>query len=184
MRYTAQELHSISEVQTNFNWIVDFSGAPFASLDTPLKMRMTSADLPKANHNHIDVLTHGFEFPTPGIVKKNGTITLTAFETVGQEIAQPVMEWYSNIYSSQESDMGGKQKVAHQQLFGTVTMALQNKQESQITATYKLHKCILTEEFDPGAGLGAGPDGPDYFKPVLNISYAWFNYGKGSASNL
>lgn len=183
MRYRASELHK-DELQTNFHWIVDFSGAPFASLDTPLKMRMTSGDLPKANHQQIDLVTHGYPFPKPGIVVRSGTITLTAYETVDHSILAPVMEWYSNIYSAEEGDMSGKQKVPEDQLYGTITMAMQNAMESEITATYKLHKCLLSEELDWGATLEPGPDGPDYFKPVLSFSYAWFNFGKGSAANL
>lgn len=183
MRYTAQELHAITEVQTSFHWIADFSGPPFGALDTPLKMRMTSGQLPQFQHAGLNVGVHGYEFPEPGVIKKNGEITLTAFETVGHEIAQPIFQWASNVYSSEDSNMSGRQLVAHQQLFGTVTIGLQNKEESRVTATYTLQKCIVGG-FDPGAQLTDGGTVQDYFKPVITLRYAWFNFGLGGGKNL
>lgn len=183
MRYSAQELHAVAEVQTAFHWIVDFSGAPFGALDTPLKMRMTSGDLPKLTHAGLEVATHGYEFPEPGVIKKNGEITLTSFETVGMEIAQPIFQWASNIYSSETANMSGRQLVDHASLFGTVTIGLQDKMESRITATYVLHKCLLGA-FDPGASLIDGVSSQEYFKPVITLRYAWFNFGRGGSANL
>lgn len=183
MRYTAREMHGITEVQTTFHWIVDFSGPPFSALDIPLKMRMTTGQLPQFNHQGLNVATHGYEFPEPGIVKKNGEIQLIAFETVGQEIATAMHQWASNVYSSEDNNMGGKQLVQHDQLFGTVTMALQNKQESLITATYTLQKCLVGA-FDPGGQLTDGSTQTDYFKPAIMLRYGWFNFGKNSAANL
>lgn len=183
MRYSAQEMHAITEVQTTFHWIVDFSGPPFAALDTPLKMRMTSGTLPQFNHQGLNIPVHGYEFPEPGIIKKNGEIQLTAFETVGQEIAQALHQWASDVYSSDANNMSGRQRVAHSQLFGTATIALQNKQESRITATYTLQKCLVGG-FDPGGSLTDGASQTDYFRPVITLRYAWYNFGLASAANL
>lgn len=183
MRFNASKLHSIAEVQTTFHWIADFSGSPFGALAEPLQLRMTSSTLPKAEHKLLDVKTHGFTFPEPGIIKRNGEITLKAFETVGGEIVKPLMEWYSNIYGTESGDVTGKQKVAHDALFGTVTLSLQNKQENKTTQTYTLAKCIL-KEFNPGGELQDGAEDTDYFKPEIILAYAWFNFGLGTDKSL
>jgi hypothetical protein len=41
---------------------------------------------------------------------------------------------------------------------------------------YTLQRCIITD-LDPG-GTPSDGNSPDYFKPVLSIEYAWFNWRK------
>lgn len=183
MRYSATKLAALTEVQTTFHWEVIFTGPPFSALAEPLAMRMTSADLPKAVHNGLEVKAHGHKFPGPGSVDRSGEITLTAFESVGAEIIKPVREWYSNIWGTESGDVSGIQKVAHEQLFGTVTINLLNKQENKVTQTYTLERAILGD-FDQGGALQDGQDEIDYFKPVITLRFAWFNWGQQGQKNL
>lgn len=181
MKYNVSKLHGIAEVQTKFHWNATFTGA-MAGFGEKLEMRMVSSSIPKPVHEKIEVNAHGYKFPGPGIVRKNGSIELKAFETVGAEVTQPLFEWYSKIYNSVDKDMQGKQTVAYGDLFGTVTLELLNKQENKTTQTYTLQKVIITE-FDPGGELDTG-DQVGYFEPVLTLEYAWFNWGVGSGTSL
>ena len=174
MKYSADQLHKIAEVQTVFHWDVSFSGPPFTAAEE-FRMRATTLDLPKPVHSKIDVVTHGYTFPGPGIVQRNGSITLTFFESVTADIVNNMMAWHSQIYSWTPSDVTGIQEVGHAALFGEVTMTLLDKQDAP-KQIYDIHRCIITD-LDPGGQLSDGAS-PDYFKPVLTLEYAWFNWKK------
>lgn len=174
MKYTASEIHAIAEVQTTFHWDTTFSGPPFAAAEA-LRMRCTTADLPKPEHEKIDVVAHGYTFPGPGIVKRNGVITLQFIESVTADIVEEMMKWHSQIYSWTDDDIEGVQEVAHAQLFGDVKMELLDKQD-QAKQEYNLHKVIVTE-LDVGGKFEDGAS-PNYFMPVMTLEYAWFNWKK------
>lgn len=183
MRYSAAQLHARTEVQTDGHWRVDFTGTPFARFGELLSMMMTSSNLPTPEPQTMNVKLHGFEFPQPGTVKRNGSISLQAVEGVDCGIIRPVYEWFNSIYSAGESDVQGVQTVEHQALFGDVIMSLQNKREDRVTQTYSLYRCIING-FEPGGELQDATDGVDYFKPRITLAYAWYNWGPGEARNL
>jgi len=174
MKYTADQLHKIAEVQTKFHWDVTFSGAPFANAEG-LRMRAKTMGLPKSTHAKIDVVAHGYTFPGPGIVQRNGNITLTFFESVTADIVETMMKWHNDIYNWTQNDVTGIQGVAHAALFGEITMTLLDKQDKP-KQIYELHRCIMTD-MDQGGDLEAG-DSPAAFEPVMTIEYAWFNWKK------
>lgn len=185
MKYSVAGLHGIGEVQTKFHWQVEFitsNNAYFQAYDNILQARCVTTDLPKSTHEKIDVVAHGYTFPGPGIVKRNGTITMKFFENVDANVARFMYQWHDDIYNWNSDDVIGKQQVAHHDLFGDVKMQLWNKQETEVTQTYYLHKCIITE-LDVGGTLEDG-NSPAYFEPVLTLEYAWFNWGAGASTTV
>lgn len=177
------ELFPACEVQTRFHWKAEFSGAPFNSLSQPLQLRVTTIALPKLKHDAITVKTHGYPVIGPGLIRRNGTITLTYFESVGAEVIEPIYQWAKRISNHMSGDMDGKQTVAYADLFGTITLSLQNKEEKKTTQTYTLQKCILVDEFDVGS-LEAGADDVGYFENSITVGYSWYDWGKESGTDL
>lgn len=172
MLYSADTLHKLAEVQTTFHWKATFSGAPFPNGDGFSK-RMTSSTLPQGQHKKIDVAVHGYVFPGPGIIDRAGSVTLNFFESVTADIVKDMIKWQADIYAADGSDVTGVQRVGHQSVFGEVKLELMDKQDA-VKQTYELHRCILSS-FDAGGSLEDGSS-PNYFKPVLTIDYAWFNW--------
>lgn len=183
MKYSAKKLHSITEVQTSFHWDVTFSGAPFLKYGEDMRMKMTTGTLPKPEAKNLDVTLHGFTFPQPGIVNRNGEIELTAVDMVDAKIALMAMEWYDNVYAAGDGDINGVQKVNHADLFGTVKMQLLNKKEDKVTRTYTLNFALISD-FEPGFDLQDGAEEAEYAKPKLKLAYGWANFGVADAKNL
>lgn len=173
MKFKATEMHAISEVQTTIHWWVSFQGPPFSGQDQSLHKRCTTIDLPKGTHARIDLMTHGYQFPTPGRVNRNGDITITFFEPVDALVVQMMHDWQSDMWEhiDMTDEMGFQ--TSHPEVFGQVTMDLLNKSNTP-TQQYILHHCIIAD-IDQGGQLSDGSS-PDYFKPVLNLGYAWFNF--------
>lgn len=174
MIFSADTLHKVSEVQTVFHWDIEFTGNTIITDTDALKKRVTTAGLPRSTHSKIDLNTKGYTFPIPGRVNKNGDITITFFESVTADVIKMLQNWHNQIWSANDSDVLGKQQTDHQNLFVDITLHLQNKKDED-KQIYTLHRCIITD-IDPGASELTDGSSPDYFKPVLNISYAWHNW--------
>lgn len=173
MIYSADELHKVSEVQTMFHWDAEFSGPMFAGFEERLRKRVTTMDLPKGMHSGFEVNTHGYTFPSPGRVNRNGELTLAFNESVTADVIEHLHRCQNNIWSSTDNDVTGIQQVDHFDLFGTITMRLKDKRD-QDTQIYTLYRCLIGD-VDQGGQLTDG-SGPDYFKPIMNIRYSWFSH--------
>lgn len=179
MRISAKKLHGVTEAQTSFHWDCQFSGAPFAAYAEELRMLMTASSLPKATHKNLEVNLHGFTFPQPGIVNRNGEIDLQAVGMVNGKIDECFLQWQKNIYSvTEDGDISGIQLVNHPDLFGKVTMRLYNKNENRVTRMYTLNH-VLMANYESGLSLQDGAESMDYAKPTFNLAYAWFSTGIG-----
>lgn len=179
MKFNARKLHGATEAQTSFHWDVTFSGPPFATYGEELRMLMTSSSIPKGVQRNLEVNLHGFTFPQPGMVNRNGAIDLQAVGMVNGKIDQCMLEWQKNIYSvTEDGDISGVQLVDHPDLFGKVVMRLFNKRENKVTKMYTLNG-VLLGDYDSGLGLQDGAESMDYAKPAINLAYAWFSTGIG-----
>jgi len=172
MLYSADTLHKLAEVQTTFHWKATFSGSPFTDGEA-LAKRVTTSALPAGVHKKIDVNVHGYTFPGPGVVDRNGSITITFFESVTADVVKQAQKWLADIYAADGSDVTGVQRVGHQAVFGEIKLDLMDKQDA-VKQTYELHRCILSA-FDAGGSLEDGSS-PNFFKPTMTVDYAWFNW--------
>lgn len=175
MKFKATEMHAIAEVQTTIHWQVTFTGGPFTDGEA-LQKRMTSSDIPTGEHTPIDVVTHGYKFPGPGVVNRSGEWSGTFFESVTADIVDMMQRSLSDIMEATSDDVTAVQLKGHQELFGTIKLELMDKQDT-VKQTYTLNKCIL-KSIDPGGELADGADSADYYKPKVTIAYGWYNHEK------
>lgn len=175
MQYPVTKMHDTAVLQTTVFWKATFSGPPFEDAEA-FSLRVTTIDVPKPTMNNIDAVVHGYTFKHPGTINYSGTITVTAFESVGAEIVSAIRAWQSKIYSAKSGDVTGVQEVEHPELFGELKLELQDNLD-RTKQTYTLHKIFL-DDFDPGGQLSDGATSADYFKPVMTLSFAWFDHEK------
>lgn len=169
MIYSADELHKLSEVQTNFHWDAEFTGPPFDKYVEPLKKRVISSTLPTYEHQIGSVTLCGQKIIVPGVVSYSGTITLTFFEGVKFEVYQMMSDWAKAVSNRTDDDVTGEFK-SFEDVWGTVKLVLQNKRDEK-TREVTLHNCLLTS-VDSGGMLDNGTS-PDYLRPTLTLSYGF-----------
>lgn len=170
MKYTADELHKLSEVLTNFHWEAEFSGEPFRGYEDDLARRVTQITSPNKSHTQADYNLLGLGHKHPGIVDPSGTLTLTFLEDVSVKVRKCFDEWKSDHNEQTESDYTHVQNKEFDELFAKITLKLLNKKD-EVVQTVVYSYCSL-EEYTYGSDLGDGSS-PDYFKPTLTIHFAY-----------
>lgn len=163
-----------SEVQTNFHWDAEFE-IPGDVAGEKLKKRVTTIDIPSITHDKCDINIHGYTSSIPGIVRYNGEITITFFETVDWRVIKTFKTWLDMLYSVQRGSKGEIENVfgkrsSFDKCFGKVTLIPMDKSNSP-KGKIKLNHCLITQ-LNHGAQLADGSS-PDYFKPVITLDYAY-----------
>lgn len=143
---------------------------------SPLAIRCTSTELPVAQHDLIMVDAKRFMFPEQGIIRRNGQITLTAYESNDAILINTFNNAYNNLFSHETGEMNNNSGSAsnHHYKFDVQLDLYRNYNE------YKDNKAVsfyiqraLFLMLDNG-GMATTGSSPDYFRPSLTITYGNF----------
>lgn len=144
--------------------------------DSLFSMRCTSAEVPEAMHDIIQVDAKRFMFPEQGIIRRNGQITLTAFENNSADIMLAFNNAYNNLFSNVTGEMNNKGGEAsnHNYKFSAKLRLYKNYNEhnSNNVIEFILHKALFLG-LNNGGQLTTGAS-PDYFRPSMTIAYGNF----------
>jgi len=170
MRPTIDDIRSISDFATMYQWNLIFSVFP-SGLNTPpdsevMNVRCISSDIPKLTNQPIEVSIRGHKIKQAGIHNYSGTITLTFIEAVDNVISDFLREWRELMWSVKEGA-----QVTREQCEAQITIQRLNRQNEPIWQ-YDLVGCQL-EDYDPTGGSLSG-DGNDVLKPTMTIGYDYF----------
>lgn len=141
--------------------------------NSPLAIRCTSSELPEAVHDMIMVDAKRFMFPEQGIIRRNGQITLTAYESNDAKLINAFNKAYNNLFSHETGEMVNTSGKAsdHEYKFDVKLSLFNNYNE------FDGNKCVdfyieraLFQTLSPGGQLSTGSS-PDYFRPVLVLAY-------------
>ena len=161
--------HPTNEVLQTGRWSASCTGGGLVG-ELKFDILVTESDLPKPTHEILTVQTHGYEFPTPGIIKRNGTITMTFLETTKVEILKAFEKYYKDVYDHTKGTRTG----AYSEFFFITTLMQEDATGDKKIATYLLNDCIITE-IDFGGSFENGLS-PNYYKPKMTIGYSHFIY--------
>ena len=147
------------------------------TLSKTFVLRCTSAELPQPVHDGIQVVAKRFIFPEQGIVRRNGQITLTAFDTNDAEIMKAVHDVYDELFSPQTGEMtnsGGKHKDHKYKIGATLRLySNYNEADDNNIASFIIRRALI-QDFNVGGQLTDGSS-PDYFRPTLTLAYGTFD---------
>lgn len=171
MKYSAQELSNISEVLTNFHWHIRFSGNPFFGFEDKLSMRAVAVTPPDRSHNKAEYQLLGLNMSHPGIFDPSGELTITFLEDIELQCIDCFDAW-KKMYNegSDQEDFTHVQTVEFNDLFATIDLDLMNKRD-QVIRTIRYNYCELVN-YSRGSELSDGSS-PDYFRPTLNVRFAY-----------
>ncbi len=170
-RPTIEQVRSISEVVTVYQWDLQFASFPSALASPPssddLNIRCYSSTIPKKTIQSIEYSVRGHKVKVPGPIDEGGNqITLTFIETADMLIHNFLREWREICVETKT----GKHRPVEEVKCDILLFYL-NRQNEPIWR-YKLIGCYL-EDYEAGGELTGDPNA-DILRPTLTISFDYF----------
>ncbi len=172
----SQVKQAVGEAQTLLHWSFNITNPP-QGLNFPEKLmiRVTTTDLPKAEHERTKVELQGHTINYTGKVKKDGQITVTFIEGTDAAVTEFFKQWEQKMWGSDGRDTTGKQaKTA--EVKADIRIQLLGP-DDEPTQTLDLIGCLPSFS-DTGGQLGQTAD-PS--KPAILFDFDDHHWGKGSS---
>lgn len=172
----SQVKQAVGEVQTLLHWTFNITNPPKGlTFPEKLMIRVTTTDIPKAEHERTVVELGGHEINYVGKVKKKGQIAVTFVEGTDAAVTEFFHKWQQQCWGSSASDVTGKQAKTSD-LKADIQIQMLGP-DDEPTQTYKLVGC-LPSFGDVGGQLGQTADAS---KPQITLDYDTFFFGKGAS---
>jgi hypothetical protein len=169
MALDINQIASLPDFATLYNWRLEFSSTPTAVTSFPtndaLNLRCTSATIPKLTGEDIQVDIKQFRAVQPGIYRPEGPITLIFVETANNEISKFLRDWRNACY---DKETGGQESNAD--VYANVLLYRQDRNNNDIWE-YHLKYCFLSN-YEPGGELGGDSD---VLRPSVDLTYITFD---------
>lgn len=170
MRPTRQDLKTLGDFATVFQWDVSFLITPpvLGGVSTDdLNLRAESVDVPQKGDEKITVAIRGNKIHQPGIANFAGELPMVFVETTDNRIAGFLKLWRDGRVDPET----GEQRP-NEEMKGVMMIRRLDRQGRPIWF-YKLHGAYLQD--DTGGTLDGASS--EAFKPNAVVSYDWFEDG-------
>jgi hypothetical protein len=168
VRPTIDQVRSVADYATVYNWYVMFTTPPPAMANPPEigepNLRCESIDLPNMTDQKVTVQIRGHQVFQSGIHTYNNQLVLNFVETVDNAVKTWIKNWREICWATQT----GKH-VTKADAEGIIQLHLLDREDNPIWE-YTLIGCFL-EDYTMGTIDGSTSDA---MKPSMTLSYDYF----------